>query len=249
MLADRYHVKQKRSHPDEGIVPLELSVQHVMSCSTAGTCEGGDDMQVYEYASVHGIPHESCSSYMAEDAVCDDEHFGVNADGKPMRPRCYNCDEKEHCWVETDYKVLKTGKPYVLNEEAHIMHDLMARGPIVCGIHATDKMEHQYGKWCSNPPTGFANDTHAQKRNDCITGTFQEEISDREPQINHVVELIGWGTDEVGNKYWTIRNSWGTQWGDDGFMNLVRDSNTGPLGVGNNLLETECAAAEIVSYE
>ena len=35
----------------------------------------------------------------------------------------------------------------------------------------------------------------------------------------------------------------GTEWGEDGFLRLVTSDNTGPLGTGNNLVETECTMA------
>jgi len=35
--------------------------------------------------------------------------------------------------------------------------------------------------------------------------------------INHGVQLTGWNDDE---NYWILRNSWGTSWGDGGFMYL-----------------------------
>jgi len=253
MLADRYNVKSKRARPNEGLIPMALSVQNVLSCSGAGSCSGGDDMEVYDYAHKVGIPHDTCSTYMAQDTVCDDSMIGVNANGNLVRPRCYNCDENDRCWREESYKVLKAAEPYVVTGENRIMHDLFVNGPIVCAIKATDRMEHQYGDHCFNPPKkagsdGTTTDTHFLKRDDCITGTFQEDPAESQ-QINHVVELVGWGTDKAGNAFWTIRNSWGTQWGNDGFMNIVRDSNTGPLGTGNNLLESQCAATHIVSFE
>ena len=31
-------------------------------------------------------------------------------------------------------------------------------------------------------------------------------------------------------------------------MNIVRDSNTGPLGAGNNLLEMQCASAHVYDF-
>lgn len=39
--------------------------------------------------------------------------------------------------------------------------------------------------------------------------------------LNHAIALIGY-SEEDGNKYWKIRNSWGKWWGEDGYMRLKR---------------------------
>jgi len=39
--------------------------------------------------------------------------------------------------------------------------------------------------------------------------------------INHVVQLVGYGVD-AGRPYWLIRNSWGTSWGEQGYMRMDR---------------------------
>jgi cathepsin B len=38
----------------------------------------------------------------------------------------------------------------------------------------------------------------------------------------HAVKLIGWGTTDDGVDYWTIVNSWNTNWGEDGLFRIVR---------------------------
>lgn len=47
-------------------------------------------------------------------------------------------------------------------------------------------------------------------------------------QIDHCVVITGYGT-ENGTPFWTIRNSWGTVWGDNGYCKLIRG--TGACGV------------------
>ena len=37
----------------------------------------------------------------------------------------------------------------------------------------------------------------------------------------HSVKIVGWGEKE-NVKYWTVQNSWGSNWGDHGFFKIVR---------------------------
>ena len=41
--------------------------------------------------------------------------------------------------------------------------------------------------------------------------------------INHAVTLEGYGTDEEGNDYWLVRNSWAEQWGENGYIRIARE--------------------------
>ncbi|CAD7941096.1 unnamed protein product [Amoebophrya sp. A25] len=41
--------------------------------------------------------------------------------------------------------------------------------------------------------------------------------------LNHAINLVGFGTcKETGKKYWTLRNSWSTYWGHEGYFRVVR---------------------------
>jgi len=42
--------------------------------------------------------------------------------------------------------------------------------------------------------------------------------------IDHVVQLVGYGVDPSLGSYWLIRNSWGSSWGEDGYIRLARNS-------------------------
>lgn len=51
------------------------------------------------------------------------------------------------------------------------------------------------------------------------SGVFNENSTD---QVNHAVTLVGWDDEKQA---WKIKNSWGTAWGESGFMWIAYSSN------------------------
>ena len=42
---------------------------------------------------------------------------------------------------------------------------------------------------------------------------------------NHAILITGWGIDEdSGLDYWIIKNSWSTDWGNEGYIKLKRNA-------------------------
>ncbi|XP_057653629.1 procathepsin L-like [Diorhabda carinulata] len=50
------------------------------------------------------------------------------------------------------------------------------------------------------------------------------------PHSNHCVVIVGYGT-ENGNDYWLMKNSWGINWGQDGYIKVARNKHPNYCGI------------------
>ena len=123
-----------------------LSVQAILSCgndlTSCGTCDGGDDGPVYQYAKKSGIPHESCSNYMAVDTTCNSNKKVT----KSNKPECYTCDPGSGCKQIKQFKKLRVSEFGECSGYDKMKAEIFARGPISCGVDATSKMEKYSGQ-------------------------------------------------------------------------------------------------------
>ena len=56
-------------------------------------------------------------------------------------------------------------------------------------------------------------------------GVWNETFCSNESNdANHIVVIVGYGTMGRGD-YWLVKNSWGTGWGEGGYIKMARNVN------------------------
>ncbi|GAA0138803.1 hypothetical protein Leryth_005995 [Lithospermum erythrorhizon] len=73
----------------------------------------------------------------------------------------------------------------------------------------------------ANQPVSVAIDASGYEFQFYSSGVFSGNCGNT---LNHGVTIVGYGIDISGAKYWLVRNSWGTKWGDQGYIKMQRQS-------------------------
>lgn len=84
--------------------------------------------------------------------------------------------------------------------EENLLEAVVTRGPVVAAIFTSDEFRNYE------------------------EGVFYDP-SCRGKHTDHVVLVVGYGKNEEEGDFWILKNSWGTSWGEKGYMRLARNKN------------------------
>jgi len=199
-LADRVKIARNAQGPD-----IELSIQYILNCGrgVAGSCHGGSGTGTYEFIKHHSghVPHDTCQPYLAcssesKEGFCSH----VDTSCSPLNT-CKTCNTMTewggHCDPIVDYFPNVTIAEYgTYSFDVHaIKAEIYARGPVSAQLNAEPLVDYH--------------------------GGVLEDCSLWHMLPNHIISLVGWGTDaDTGTEYWIVRNSWGEYWGERGFARV-----------------------------
>mmetsp|Transcript_60365 Transcript_60365/g.165382 ORF Transcript_60365/g.165382 Transcript_60365/m.165382 type:complete len:331 (-) Transcript_60365:442-1434(-) len=194
-------------------IDINLAVQHVLNCGDVGSCHGGSVDGPYQWLhslskSGTGIAYETENPYMA----CSSEsEVGLCTAGKwtctaeNVARTCSTFPPSGKCVGLSKYPNATISEYGSISGAKAMQKEIFARGPISCGIDASPILKY--------------------------TGGI---ATDEGESVDHVISVVGWGSDDTLGKYWIIRNSWGEYWGEMGYIRVQ---------FGKLLVEEQCAWA------
>lgn len=226
-LADRDNICRGGAWPE-----TYLSVQNVIACGGAGSCEGGWDSGVYAYAAKHGLVEEGCNPYRAKDQQCAP---------KAHCRTCWPGEGKGVCKPLRHYKRLTVAEHGRLSGRDAMKAEIFARGPISCGIDATRLLDEHRGT------RAVAEFNRNATTNHLVSVVGWARVPDPLAAEASPGGGGGGGTDGGGDglvEAFIVRNSWGRAWGEDGFFYIVTSAYRNGTGNDYNLaIEGECGWA------
>jgi len=117
-------------------------------------------------------------------------------DGKCPLKKPYH---KQIAGRATGYKYI--GGYYGASSEPAMRRELFDHGPIVVGFEANPEIQ-AYDGGIFNSKVRYPTQDHFER-------------------VNHAVLITGFG-EQNGEKYWKVKNSWGPDWGENGFFRMKR---------------------------
>nr|GMD06788.1 ervatamin-B-like [Ipomoea batatas] len=96
----------------------------------------------------------------------------------------------------------------------------------ISGFNEVEQGESALLQAVTNQPVSVGITIGSMEFQQYSTGVFNGDCG---TGSHHAVTVVGYGTSQDGEKYWLIKNSWGTSWGEEGYMRMARDTSEGGL--------------------
>jgi C1A family cysteine protease len=152
-----------------------------------------------------GTFHDKCDGGTLRNAWDYLEDFGtcslqckpyVSGDGSV--PKCKDsCDNKEFSFKR--WKAVKNSLKIILRNNEAIKREIYQNGPVSTQMETWEDLSLFKG--------GIYIHSWGKSTN------------------GHGISIVGWGYSEIHKKeYWILRNSWGTDWGDNGYFKVLFDN-------------------------
>ena len=175
-----------------GLVPL--SAQQLLDCDTRWDrgCEGGNPSNAFEYITQHGLAPEAAYPY-------------ASVAGRPTP-----CRDGEVASVSSahSFVTLPTGA-----EDSLLA--AVAERPVAAGIAGSARSFLLYSG-------GIYDDPACDCPEDASSATMGSRMV-HDALLNHAVLIVGYGVEAVtGREYWLCKNSWGSAWGERGYLRIAR---------------------------
>ncbi|CDP06286.1 unnamed protein product [Coffea canephora] len=129
---------------------------------------------------------------------------------------CDTAGEDEGCGLttETNYPYQGTDGTCNANKEANHAAKITGYEDVPANSEAA------LLKAVANQPVSVAIDASGSAFQFYSSGVFTGDCG---TELDHGVTAVGYGTSTDGTKYWLVKNSWGTSWGENGYIRMQRD--------------------------
>ncbi|XP_031131976.1 ervatamin-B-like [Ipomoea triloba] len=155
---------------------------------------------------------------------CDPNHFGCN--GGVITDAFQSIEDMGGLSSESDY-------PYKASEGTCNTQNSQATAATITGFEQVEKTESALLQAVSGQPVAAGITVGGKEFQLYSSGVFDGDCGSGS---YHAVAVVGYGARNDGQKYWVIKNSWGTGWGEKGYMKMARDTDEegGLCGIAND---------------
>ena len=180
------------------------------SCWAFSAIQNCESSEFLKYNKLYQFSEQSLVDCVTADAGCNG--------GLPSDAFTYIIDEcNGKVMLEDDY-------PYLGIDDTCKFDINKAIGHFTSYIEIKQGSESDLAEKCQNyGPLSIGIDA-SQISFQLYNGGIYNEQKCSSVFLDHGVGLVGYGSDD-GVKYWIVRNSWGTGWGENGYIRIIRGSN------------------------